>query len=139
MCYKGYNLVADSTTENLQALMNRRPQGYLKIGSLLIVSWRSEIDAHNPEVAGSSPAPAIALHTPISVCDFTGLLKKKHLKKLDGNNTLFYHPHTRIQCAGDYPSDNHSKTPPYIEKFSVIVLFTPYVLLVFNAHRGSNS
>ena len=42
-------------------------------------------------------------------------------------------------CAGDYQSDNHSKTPPHIAKCSAIELFIPYVLAFLRAHRASNS
>jgi len=48
--------VIDLMTNHLQALPNQKTSGDLKNGSLLIVSWRSQIAVHNPEIADSSPA-----------------------------------------------------------------------------------
>jgi hypothetical protein len=48
----------------------------------------------------------------------------------------FIHPY--VMC-GDYPTDNHSKTSPYIAKCPAIGLFALYALPVINAHRGAAS
>jgi hypothetical protein len=66
-------------------------------------------------------------------------LYKLFVKKLDGNYTLFYHPYTCNSCAGDYQSDNHSKTPPYILKCFAFELFVPYMPAILRAYCASNS